>query len=186
MKKLLIVIGLILINNFGYTQSEFDFIDGQNIYFKDHTSLKTNLCDLKFIGQLVTKDSSHYFIVSGKACSSPTAKILVYMQKPVNGCLTISSKSSFYSYPYNRYNKDSSLFSESRAFYGEVLPCKYGIIWFHRIYLSQNKWKYSVFLAEIKDEKIVESNKNEPISKTLEQVNINKAFEFKGLDESKD
>jgi hypothetical protein len=178
MKQLLIVIGLILITKFGYTQSEFNYVNGQTIYFKDSSSLKTNLCDLKFIGQLEIKDGSPYYIVSGKACSSYAAKILVYMQRPVKGCLTISSESSFYSYPYNQYNKDGSLFSESRAFYGEILPGRYGIIWFFKFYLSPEKWKNSVFLAEIKNEKIVESKKDEPLPVTLEQVKNNKAFEI--------
>ena len=187
MKQLLIIIGLILIIKFGYSQSEFDYIDDQTIYFKDRTSVMTNLCDLKFIGQIVTDNICRYLIISGKACCTrPGAKISVFIQRPVKDRITISSESSFYSYPYNHYNKDSSLFSESRAFYGEVLPGKYGIIWFHKIYLSPNKWKYSVFLVEIKNEKIVESNNDELLSKTLEQVDINKAFEIKGLAESKD
>jgi len=185
MKQLLITFGLILIIKFGYSQSEFDYIDGQTIYFKDRTSVMTNLCDLKFIGQIVTDISCRYLIISGKACTGYGAKISIFIQRPVKDRITISSESSFYSYPYNHYNKDGSLFSESRAFYGEVLPGNYGIIWFHKIYLSSNKWKYSVFLAEIKNEKIVESDNEELLSKTLEQVTINKAFEINGLAESK-
>jgi hypothetical protein len=181
MKQLLTVIGLILVVTFGYAQPEFDFVYGQTIYFKDKTSVRTNLCDLHFIGQIVANDSIRFLIVSGKACPSATARIWIYLQRPVDGCLTISSESSFYSYPINQYNKDGSLFSESRAFYGEVLPGRHGIIWFHKIYSGPDQWKPAVFLAEIKNEKIVESNSAELFSKTLEQVNVNKAHEIKVL-----
>jgi hypothetical protein len=61
MKQLFIVIGLILVTNYRYTQSGFDFIDGQTSYFKDSTSARTNLINLKFIGQLSTKSSSSSF-----------------------------------------------------------------------------------------------------------------------------
>jgi hypothetical protein len=183
MKQLLIVIGFLLIIQSGYCQSEFDHIDGKTIYFKDSTSVTTNLCGLKFIGEILPANSFRYLIISGRACTSPGAKIFVFIEKPVEDKIIISPESSFYSYPYSHYNKDGSLFSESRAFYGEILPDRYGIIWFHKIYLSQNNWKYSVFLAEIIREKIVESSTNELLSKTLEQVNTGKAYEFKELTE---
>jgi hypothetical protein len=179
-KLMFILTGFFLFIKPGEAQPGFDHIDGQAIYFKDGSSVATNLCELNFIGQVTPGNNSRFLVVSGSLCSRTRKRVSIFFQRPVNDSLFISANSSVYSFPSDHFNTDGTLFSESRVFYGEVLPGRYGMIWFHKIYTEPGKWKYSILFAEIRNGKILESGENESISQTLEQVSDKKAFEIKG------
>jgi hypothetical protein len=182
MKQIFIAIGFLIMIRVGYSQVSFDKIKDQTIYLKGGRSIKTNICELKFLGQIVIDIKPSYLIISGKPCNVSDINTSIYIQSSSEASIRISESSPHYGYPGKvNFYEDNSLLSESRAFYGEVLPGRYGIIWFQKDLTGENKWVNSVFFAEIKNGKIEENRNDELLSKTLEQVASKKAFEINGI-----
>ncbi len=185
MKQTVLIFGILFFCKVGYTQSDFEKIVGQTIYLKNGKSIKTELFELKFIGQIKESKKSSYLILSGRPCDPCDANISIFIHSTSDGNLTLNNNSPFYSFPGKiKYYEDNSVISESKAFYGEVLPGRYGVIWFQSDLNDQNKWVKTVFFAEIMDGKLVENRKNESLSSTLEQVKNKKAIEIDGIEQT--
>ena len=178
-------IGILLLFKSGFAQSDYDKIVGQTIFLKNGQEVKTEIFNLKFLGQIRDNLNSTYFILSGRPCDSCDANISIYIHSPLQKDKSLNKKSPSYSFPGKlTYYVDNSLIFESRAFFGEVLPDRYGIIWFQKERDDQKKLINSVFFVEIIKGKIVEKRQNESLVSTLEQVKINKAFEIIGMDQT--
>lgn len=129
MKQSLFIIGFLLLLNLGLTQSKFEKTVGQNIYFTNGEVIKTNISDLKFFCQIPETLLVSYLIIGGKPSSSAEMNLSIFIQKPKNHSIKITDTCRRYSYPGKEYHwKDNSLIYESRAFYGEVILNRQGII----------------------------------------------------------
>ena len=70
MKQIIQTIGILLLFKFGLAQSDYEKIAGQTIFLKNGQEVKTEIFNLKFLGQIRDNLNSTYFILSGRPCDS--------------------------------------------------------------------------------------------------------------------
>jgi len=185
MKKLLLFQLFGLIIALAHSQTNFEKVTGKNICFSDCSIIRTNVCNLKFLGNLPKLNKNEFLVIAGKICESTESNISIYIAKPSNSQISVNNKTPRYSYPGRTfYYENNSLVMESRAFYGEVVPGQYGVIWFQKELNDQNQWIESTFFVKIDNGILIESSKKISINITLELLKQNKAFEIKGIDQT--
>jgi hypothetical protein len=80
--------------------------------------------------------------------------------------------------PINDYQTRELLY-EARLFWGEVLPGRFGIIWFQKE-KKNIQWVESVYFAELLNDRIVDGFIKSELKKTVAQMEKGKAWEIKG------
>jgi len=110
---------------------EFDRIQHDTLYFKNGDYFKTNLFELKHIGQLPHPRKAPYLIYSGRDCQECDANIALYVHSPDDGLLDVSNGQNRYVYPGKvMHYETGELIYESSCYYGEVLNGIKGVIWY--------------------------------------------------------
>jgi hypothetical protein len=138
----------------------FDKVVDKTIYFKFNKKFTTNLYDLKYIGQLTTKNKAPFLILSGRGCDECDANISIYIHSPSDGPMKDESAQPRYGYPGKEIDyANGDLISESRMFYGDCLNNRNSVIWLQKTLMENGKFESSIFSAEIVDGKLKETSK---------------------------
>ena len=101
------------------------------IIYNNNKELQTKLFELKYIGVIPSQKKEPFFIVSGRGCQGCDANISIYIHSPSDGSMEYEATQERFSHPgvlKNIFTKQ--IIAKSRAFFGEVLPGKNGVIWF--------------------------------------------------------
>lgn len=155
------------------------------IIYNNNKELQTKLFELKYIGVIPSQKKEPFFIVSGRGCQGCDANISIYIHSPSDGSMEYEATQERFSHPgvlKNIFTKQ--IIAKSRAFFGEVLPGKNGVIWFTDYLSKSNEWKRGVFIAGIVDDKVdskILTNKMPNIDQTLKLVSLKKAAEISGI-----
>ncbi len=158
-------------------------IDGNKIVFNDGYTFQTNIYDLGFIGQLKALKKKPFLILTGVQCDSCDASVSIYIVSPSDGPLKTEDKQTRYGLPgrVRAYDTDELIY-EGRAFWGEVIPEKFGVIWFQKELNEKKEWVESVFFAELVNDNLNAQFIKADIKLTLSQVDLGKAWEIEGGD----
>ncbi len=141
---------------------------------------ETNLFDLEFVGQLKAVRKKPFLILIGRRCDSCDVNSSVYIHSPSDGPLKNESKQKRYNLPGPIFDYQSrDLLYAARLFWGEVIPNRFGIIWFQRE-LKNNRWDESVYFAELMNDHVTDEFIKSELKTTLTQVEKGKAWEIKG------
>ncbi|MEQ1586723.1 MAG: hypothetical protein ABL895_12635 [Cyclobacteriaceae bacterium] len=184
-KRLLII--FLLVGQFSVTSwsQKFDGlkIEGNKIVFNDGYAFQTNIYDLGYIGQLKASNKKPFLILTGVQCDSCDAAVSIYIASPSDGPLKTEDKQERYGLPgrVRTYDTDELIY-EGRAFWGEVIPKKFGVIWFQKELTEKKEWVESVFFAELVNDNIDGQLIKADMKLTLSQVDKGKAWEIKGGD----
>jgi len=148
----------------------FDKIIGQTIYFKFNKQFKTNLYDLKYIGQLKTKSKAPYLILSGRNCNECDENISIFIHSPSDGPMKNEARQTRYSYPGKELDyATNKLIFESRMFYGDCLNNKNeSVVW-----LQKNLNEKGVFENELLTVEVINDSLKET-SKKVDSLNFEK------------
>lgn len=158
-------------------------IEGKEIIFNDGFTFHTNIYDLGYIGQLKASKKKPFLILTGVQCDSCDAAVSIYIVNPSDGPLKTEDKQARYGLPGRVRTYDTNEFIyEGRAFWGEVLPKRFGVIWFQKELNDRKEWIESVFFAEIVNDIIDGQPIKTDIKMTLAQLDKGKAWEIKGGD----
>lgn len=161
----------------------FDKIDGSKLVFKNGQTFETNLYELDYIGQVPVNNKVPYFIFSGRDCNECDESISIYIHSPSDGQLKVEHGQNRYVYPgiEKDYETDSVL-CISRAFYGQVLDNKIGVIWYENRLLENGKMARFVFLACVDNGTLKDTtyNDNGSINQTLDLLSKGLCKEIKG------
>ena len=163
----------------------FDKVVKQSLIFKNGKSFETNLYELDYIGQVMTANKAPYLIFSGRHCDECDANISVYIHSPSDGPLTIDHGQNRYQYPGNERDfENDSLLYMSRAFYGQVLENKQGVIWYQKTLTEDNTWINDIFLVDITDGKKKEMTMKNlgQLRQTLDLMKNGKCKAIKSMD----
>jgi len=123
----------------------------------DGSRFKTTLYELKVIGQLRSAHKLPFYILSGRGCQECDANTSIYIHSPSDGPMKNEAEQQRFHYPGRELDyEDSSLLYEGRMFFGDCVALHpNAAVWFQR-YLGEDKqWHASVFLAELKDDKLI-------------------------------
>jgi len=137
----------------------FDKIVDQAIYFSNGKQFETNLYDLKYIGQLQTKNKVPYLILSGRTCQECDENISIYVYSPSDGQMKNESERQRYSYPGKEFNySNNKLVFESRMFYGKCLSDdRDSVVWIQKELNNENKFEIKTFIIEVIEDKLKET-----------------------------
>jgi hypothetical protein len=159
----------ILEENQNGNQWIFERIESSKLIFKNGRIIDTKLRDLKYIGQIPLENKDPYLIISGVDCDSCDANSSIYIHSPSDGELIIGSGINTYGEPGKIFSYlNDSLVYEGRAFYGQVLKNRKGVIWYQKELMDTGIWKISVFFTEIINNKKVDQFLTDP--KLMEQT----------------
>jgi hypothetical protein len=184
-KRLLII--FLLVGQFSVTSwsQKLDGlkIEGNKLLFNDGYAFQTNIYHLGYIGQLKTSKKKPFLILTGVRCDSCDASVSIYIVSPSDGPLKTEDTQSRYGLPGRlHYYETNELIYEGRAFWGEVIPKKFGVVWFQKELNEKKEWIESVFFAELVDDTIDGHPIKVDIELTLLQVDKGKAWEIEGGD----
>jgi len=158
-------------------------VESKKVYFKSGQIFETNIFDIGFIGQIKSKTKKDFLILTGRQCQGCDANISIYIHSPSDGSLKNEALQERFGIPGKEfYYENNKLIYEGRAFWGEVLPGRTGIIWFQKSLNDKNVWIESVAFAELIDDQIKTQTINESLEKTLFQLKKGVAFEIEGHD----
>lgn len=196
--KLIYVLAAVILLNTGFTtdynhihQSQntnewsFDKVRAQTLQFKSGKSYKTDLYDLKYIGQIANSNKAPFLIFSGRECSECDANISIYIHSPANGHLNVQNGENRYGFPGTiRDYENNQPVSRSRVFYGQVLPDIKGVIWYQEELTVKNTWQKSTFLVNLTDgtKKETKTKGEEKLKLTQQLVAQGLCKEIKGMD----
>jgi hypothetical protein len=158
-------------------------IEGKKIIFDDGYVFQTNIYDLGYIGQLKASKKKPFLILTGVQCDSCDAAVSIYIVSPSDGQLEKENKQKRYDLPGRVRTYDTNeLIYDGRTFWGEVIPNRFGVIWFQKELNEKKEWIESVFFAELVNDTIPGQLIKSDIKLTLSQVNKGKAWEIEGGD----
>jgi hypothetical protein len=158
-------------------------IEGKKIIFDDGYIFQTNIYDLGYIGQLKASKKKPFLILTGVQCDSCDAAVSIYIVSPSDGQLEKENKQKRYDLPGRVRTYDTNeLIYDGRTFWGEVIPNRFGVIWFQKELNEKKEWIESVFFAELVNDTIPGQLIKSDIKLTLSQVNKGKAWEIEGGD----
>ena len=158
-------------------------IEGKKIIFDDGYNFQTNIYDLGYIGQLKASKKKPFLILTGVQCDSCDAAVSIYIVSPSDGQLEKENKQKRYDLPGRVRTYDTNeLIYDGRTFWGEVIPNRFGVIWFQKELNEKKEWIESVFFAELVNDTIPGQLIKSDIKLTLSQVNKGKAWEIEGGD----
>ena len=158
-------------------------IEGNKVVFSDGYVFQTNIYDLGYIGQLKASKKKPFLILTGVQCDSCDAEVSIYIVSPSDGPLKTEDKQKRYGLPGRVSTYDTNEFIyEGRTFWGEVMPRRFGVIWFQKELNEKKEWVESVFFAELANDTIDGQLIKADIKLTLSQVDKGRAWEIKGGD----
>lgn len=164
---------------------EVQKVANRKVYFKSGKVFETNLFEIEFIGQLQCTQRADFLILAGRQCEECDANISIYIHSPSDGPLQDEAFQPRYGFPGKEfYYVDNRLIHESRTFWGEVLPKRFGVIWFQKQLTDKNEWVESVFLAELLNDKIETKVVKASLNHLVTQVKKGTAWEIKGRDKT--
>lgn len=139
----------------------FKRIIGQTLYFKNNKRFKTNLYDIRYIGQLKTKHKDPFLILSGRSCDSCDANLSVYIYSPSDGPMKSEVNQAAYSYPGKVFDyANNKLIFDSRMFYGNCstndTSC---VVWTQKQLNDNGRFEYRIFTVKVDDDTLKESVK---------------------------
>lgn len=177
-----VFVGLTQLTTLGQTINGLK-IDGKKIVFNDGSVFETNIFSLGYIGQLKALKKKPFLILTGVQCDSCDAAVSIYIVSPSDGQLKTEDKQTRYGLPGRVRTYDTNEFIyDGRAFWGEVIPKRFGVIWFQKELNEKKEWVESVFFAELVNDTIDGQLIKTDIKLTLSQVDKKKAWEIKGGD----
>jgi hypothetical protein len=146
----------------------------------DGGTFVTNLFDLEYVGQLNAIRKKPFLIFTGCPCDSCDLSNTLYIHSPSDGPLKPMKKEKRYNLPgpINDYQTREELYV-ARTFWGEVIPGRFGVIWFQKE-LKDDKWVASVFFAELLNDRLIDGLIKSELKTTLKQVEEKKAWEIIG------
>jgi hypothetical protein len=177
----------ILEENQNGNQWTFERIESSKLIFKNGRIIDTKLHDLKYIGQIPLENKDPYLIISGVDCDSCDANSSIYIHSPSDGELIIGSGINTYGEPGKIFSYlNDSLVYEGRAFYGQVLENRWGVIWYQKTLMETGKWESSIFFAEIINNKKEDHflNDTEYFQQTQMMLKKELCKEIKGIDQT--
>ncbi len=138
---------------------EYANILSDTIFFKNGNHFKTNLYELKYIGQIPSGDKVPFLIFSGRDCDECDAGISIYIHSPGNGILNVDYGANGYLYPgvQKDYETGSVLYT-ARAFYGQILDNIEGVIWYQQNLMDDGKMKQHTFLVQMDHGKLKDTS----------------------------
>lgn len=155
----------------------FDKVAAQTLQFKNGKSYKTDLYDLKYIGQIANNNKAPFLIFAGRDCFECDANISIYIHSPASGHLNVQNGENRYTFPGTEKDYENNRpISKSRAFYGQVLPGIKGVIWYQEESTTKNTWQKSTFLVNLND-----GIKKETRSKGQEKLKLTQQLLAQGL-----
>jgi hypothetical protein len=191
--KYLIAVFFAVLTGLGISQpqqtiTKFDEVENaanKKVNFKSGKVYETNLFEIEFIGQLQSTQKADFLILAGRQCEECDANISIYIHSPSDGPLQDEAYQPRYGFPGKVfYYEDNRLVYESRTFWGEVLPKRFGVIWFQKQLTDKNEWVESVFFAELLNDKIEDKTVKATIDQLVDQVKKGTAWEIKGRDQT--
>jgi len=162
----------------------FEKVSGKVLKFKGDKAFNTNLYELKYIGQVSNGEKAPFLIFSGRDCDECDANISIYIQSASDGPLKVENGGNRYGYPGTEKDfTNDSLLSQARAFYGQVLPGKNGVIWYQNQLMEKHSWKKSTFFVDLSNGQKKESSLdgNAQLDQTQELVKQGACKEIKGM-----
>ena len=157
------------------------------ITFQDKSSFSTTLYDLRYLGQLQTKNKKPYLVLAGRGCDDCDAGTAIYIHSPSDGPMQGEGGQERYSYP-GRY-KDSEtgeLVEKTRAFLGTCIPGRReGVVWYMQWMDKKGKWQVGFLIAEVVNDEIKSKylpKPKEKLGETLQFVKRDICKELRGID----
>lgn len=195
--KLIYVLAAVILLNTGFTIENnhipqtkntgewiFDKVRAQTLEFKNGKSYKTDLYDLKFIGQVANNHKAPFLIFSGRDCFECDANISIYIHSPANGHLNVQNGENRYGFPgtVKDYENNQPI-SKSRVFYGQVLPGIKGVIWYQEELTTKNTWQKLTFLVNLNNgtKKETKTQGEEKLKLTQQLLAQSLCKEIKGM-----
>lgn len=154
------------------------------IQLRNGSEIRSDVVDLKFIGQLRARDNPPFLIFSGRRCYKCESNPSIYVHAPGDGRL--SKRTRRYRYPGRLYSHlNGQLIEEVRFFYGECLPgrSQATAVWFIRTRRDTRDWKDLTVLAEAFGNDLKREKFTEPalsIEPTLTLVDEKRCRELPG------
>lgn len=162
-------------------------VEGSKLLFKNGEEFDTKLYGLEYVGQVRAENKAPFLIYFGVDCIECDAEQALYIHSPDDGELLAEDGRNSYQFPGKLFDYETdSLLYEGRAFYGEVLKNKRGVIWYQNAYFEQNKsWKKSVFFVDLSSGGKVESflEGNSQMEETLAFFEIGLCKEIEPYDQ---
>ena len=125
--------------------------------FSNGSRFQTGIYHLKVLGQLQTVHKLPYYVLSGVGCQECDANVSIYIHSPSDGLMKDEATQPRFSYPGRVIGlEDRGVVSETRMFLGNCVPGHPDpVVWFERLTGDDKQWHEIVFLAEIKDDRLV-------------------------------
>lgn len=136
----------------------FKEIKGDTIFFNNGKFFKTGLFELKYLGQLNTKNKLPYLVLSGRQCDECDENTSIYIHSFSDGLLRQQGQQNRYMYPGKLldYMSNKCIF-ESKLFIGDCYS-KNSLVWRQLYYdESENVIADSLFFVEIIADSIIEN-----------------------------
>ncbi len=179
---ILFLVGLTPLTTWGQTTNGLK-IDGKKVVFADGYVFETNIFNLGYIGQLRALKKKPFLILTGVQCEGCDASVSIYIVSPSDGQLKTEDSQTRYGLPGRVRTYDTNeLIYIGKAYWGEVLPKRFGVIWFQKQLNDKKEWIESVYFAELKDDLIKGEVIKADIKETLAQVDKKLAWEIEGGD----
>ena len=119
------------------------------ITFRNRAEMRSDIVDLRFIGQLSARSKPPFNIYAGRRCHGCESNLSIYVHSAFQGRMTKRTKR--HRYPGRLYSHvNGGLVEESRAFFGDCLPGHSAAtaVWFVRTRLDRVDWEDEVRLVE--------------------------------------
>lgn len=159
----------------------FDKIVDKTIYFSSGRQFNIDLYDMKYVGQLQTKNKSPYLILSGRDCYECDENISIYIYSPYSGLIKGKWVVNRYTYPGKEHDyEDNKILFESRMFYGSCLKGRGdSIVWIRKEHNDKENFENSTYILEVANDDFKETIlKNDSL---LDEV-IKNCNELPGID----
>ncbi|TGL21017.1 hypothetical protein EHQ47_11970 [Leptospira bourretii] len=160
-------------------------IENGSIIEGGHEVFNSNLYDLQLIGKIKSRNEKEYFVVSGKDCSDCDTSRSIYIHLPERGRLIANNGENRYKYPGKELSIDSDeVVYSSRAFLGEVLNNKLGVIWYEKRFYPDGNKSDSVFLVTFFNNEIVDQSIEKKLPNIQETIDLEKkgyCYEISGI-----
>lgn len=154
------------------------------IVFRNGAEIRSDVVDLRFIGQLAARDKPPYIVFAGRRCYGCESNLSIYVHSPTGGRMT--KRTNRYRYPGRLYSHvNGQLIEETRTFFGECLPGRgpATVVWFVRTRRDTPQWRELVILVESLGGGLNEETLNDPapsIEPTLTLVERERCREIPG------
>ncbi|HTB06705.1 MAG TPA: hypothetical protein VK806_07085 [Bacteroidia bacterium] len=163
---------------------EYKTIDSSYIVFKSGYKFDTHLYNLSYIGQ-IQLPGIPYLIFSGRDCNECDANISIYIHQP-DKPITVADGQNRYEYPGTLRDFESdTLYTTSRAFFGEVFKGIKGVVWYEHSLLEKGGYGDLIYLSKVNGDSKKDTGFDDNgsyLTQTLTLMKEGKCQEIKGMD----